>query len=135
MVAYVRLPIDVRGAAAARRALQQALRLYGTETRSVIGTRTAGNAALLISELVTNAIHHTRGLLLLEITIRTDTLHVAVVDDAPEPPVLHNPDHDDISGRGLVIVGTLADRWGYTLGSGCKTVWFDLALFSVRDET
>lgn len=135
MVTYVRLPIDVRSPAAARQVLQQALHSYAAGPQSITWEGTVGDAVLMVSELVTNAVRHAPGLLLLEITIQMDTLHVAVVDDAPGSPVLHHPDPDDADSTGLIIVNALADRWGHTPGSSRKTVWFDLVLPSARQDT
>ena len=118
---------------AARRFLRETLCRYGTQTERVTGAESVASAALMVSELVTNAVRHTQGLLLLEITIHGETLHVAVVDDAPGSPILPNPtlrnqDHYATNGRGLTMVDVLADRWGFTSGDGCKTVWFEVAL-------
>jgi anti-sigma regulatory factor (Ser/Thr protein kinase) len=127
-VTSLRLPIDVRSVAVARAVLRQMLREDGTMTQRDAPTDAAGDAALMLSELVTNAVRHTRSLLLLEITIDGDTLHIAVVDDALGLPTLRDPDQHAASGRGLKIVDALADRWGFTPDTNRKTVWFDIAL-------
>ena len=92
------------------------------------------NATLLTSELVTNAIRHSRsgesggsvGLVVLAVT---GGIRVEVTDSgsAGGLPVVR----DDIytcDGHGLFLVEAVADRWGYrTTGAG-TTVWFGLGL-------
>ena len=116
----------MRSVAAARTFLHETLQQDGTQTQRPADA--VSNAVLMLSELLTNAIRHTHQLLLLEITVRDNTLYVAVIDDAPGLPTLREPDHHATSGRGLRIVDALADRWGYTPGTGRKTVWFEIAL-------
>ncbi|MFE2598158.1 hypothetical protein ACFXCZ_16955 [Streptomyces sp. NPDC059396] len=54
--------------------------------------------------------------------------------DLPEPRHVHRPCRDADSGRGLVILDLVADRWGGcaigegSYGPGGKTIWFELAL-------
>jgi len=88
-------------------------------------------AALIISELVTNAIRHTpcHAIRLLVRRPSTALVRVGVVDRAPSRlPVFSPVAADDESGRGLLLIDELADRWGYDLrGSGPrpwgKEVW------------
>jgi anti-sigma regulatory factor (Ser/Thr protein kinase) len=128
-VPTVRLPIEARSVAAARDLLHQTLRQHGTQSRGDDPADIVADAALMLSELVTNATRHTSTLLLLEITIHAGTLRVAVIDDAPGMPTPpHDPGPDAAGGRGLMIVDALADRWGVVQGTDRKTVWFDLAL-------
>ena len=87
-------------------------------------------ARLLASELVTNAVLHTAGDL--EIRLRRDrgALRVSVCDESGERPVVKSvPDPDSTSGRGLVLVDELSNRWGVDQNSdGGKAVWFELAI-------
>jgi len=85
---------------------------------------------LLLTELVTNAVRHA-GLRDDErIDVLLDTRgHVvsARVRDRGErlaalPP---RPDPDGSSGRGLLLVTAIADRWGIEVAAG-TTVWFEL---------
>jgi hypothetical protein len=59
-----------------------------------------------------------------------DTLRVEVTDtcgDRPPRPQSLGPDAE--SGRGLVLVDTLADRWGVVSGpTPRKTVWAEIDL-------
>lgn len=120
------LPIDLRSVGAARALLAEVLDGFadGTGARPEV----ADAALLMVSELVTNAVLHSRGLLRLEITAQDGVLHVGVVDDAPGPPTPRDPAPDAVGGRGLRIVDALAQEWGFTRGAGSKTVWFRVAL-------
>ena len=82
----------------------------------------------MISELVTNAVRHTRTVLLVLVTIENRTLHVDVTDDNPTLPMLPDPEHDATKGRGLRIVHALATRWGVHPTTQGKTVWFEMQL-------
>ncbi|CAA9363897.1 MAG: hypothetical protein AVDCRST_MAG47-404 [uncultured Nocardioidaceae bacterium] len=85
-------------------------------------------AALLLSELVTNAIRHGKGAVRLVVKKLPSRLCVEVTDDGPGLPAARAPRNDHAGGRGLMLVERLANDWGVTPlanGSG-KTVWFTL---------
>jgi anti-sigma regulatory factor (Ser/Thr protein kinase) len=89
-------------------------------------------AALLVSELVTNALRHATG----PIGVRVvrdpagapGVLLVEVSDPLPDPPRERAARPDDEDGRGLQLVASAARRWGTRPGEAGKTVWFELAL-------
>ncbi|MFJ6063411.1 ATP-binding protein [Streptomyces tendae] len=89
-------------------------------------------AALLVSELVTNALRHATG----PIGVRlvrgpagaAGALLVEVSDPLPDPPRERVARPDDEDGRGLQLVASAARRWGTRPGEAGKTVWFELAL-------
>jgi len=85
---------------------------------------------LLVSELVTNAIRHAQPPLSLRAATLGPGLRVEVHDGAPDPPVLATQatldDEPTESGRGLFLVASLADRWGWDGHSTGKAVWFEL---------
>jgi anti-sigma regulatory factor (Ser/Thr protein kinase) len=84
-------------------------------------------AALLVSELVTNAILHGRSSATLEAHRPPGLMRVAVRDDNPAlPEVGSHPDFGAESGRGLMIVSMLAPRWGVEPVDGGKAIWFEL---------
>jgi anti-sigma regulatory factor (Ser/Thr protein kinase) len=85
-------------------------------------------AVLLTSELVTNAILYGRAPLELRAQADGAALRVEVHDlDPTSPPVLrHDVDLVEIGGRGLQLVDTLADRWGWAENDYGKVVWFEL---------
>lgn len=87
-------------------------------------------AALVVSELVTNAVvhagedRHTIGL-----TVHTGggALRIEVADHDPRPPVRATPGGQAAAGRGLMIVDRVATRWGWTpLQPVGKVVWCEL---------
>ncbi len=82
-------------------------------------------AALLTSELVTNALVHTKGGAVVTAAV-TDRLRVEVRDFAPRRPEPRAPGVDGTSGRGLMLVRSLADAWGVRTHAAGKCVWFEL---------
>ncbi len=126
MELHAALSADPGQVAVARRLLRGYLADGGTPT-------TADDHAvpvLLVSELVTNAIRHAQPPLALRATTRGPALRVEVHDGASDPPVLAT--QTDVgaltseSGRGLFLVASLADRWGWDGHSSGKAVWFEL---------
>jgi sigma-B regulation protein RsbU (phosphoserine phosphatase) len=81
-------------------------------------------AALLASELVTNAVVHGGTAVDVGISDDDDVLRIAVTDQNPQMPVLRRVGEGQVSGRGLAIVDELADRWSVTELDSGKTVWF-----------
>ncbi|MFI9256600.1 ATP-binding protein [Streptomyces sioyaensis] len=82
-------------------------------------------ATLLTSELVTNALVHAEGGAV--VTARVgDRLRVEVRDFVPGRPEPRAPTTDGTSGRGLMLVRSLADAWGIRTESLGKSVWFEL---------
>ncbi|MEU0371952.1 ATP-binding protein [Streptomyces sp. NPDC006283] len=93
------------------------------------GTADAADVAeLLASELVTNALIHTDQGAVVTATVEDSRLHVEVQDFMAGLPVSDRPRADlGTSGRGLVLVESLADAWGVRSAQGVgKVVWFDL---------
>ena len=86
------------------------------------------DAALLTSELMSNAVKHGVGVLNLKIDVSDGLLHVAVHDDGREEPVVRAAADSDAGGRGMWIVQSLARDWGSNSESQDpgKTVWFEL---------
>lgn len=85
-------------------------------------------AALLTSELVTNAIVHAGGAVRVRIRNDTNVVRVAVRDSSVTPPTPRTSGDRAVTGRGLGLVEKLASRWGTDVssdGSG-KEVWFEL---------
>jgi anti-sigma regulatory factor (Ser/Thr protein kinase) len=115
-----RLAPDVRSPAEARRTLE-ALRL------SLDGP-VVDDAALLVSEVVSNSVRHA-GLdaaEAIEVRVRGSRamLHVDVIDPGPgfEPQTRQSQD----DGWGLWLLDQLATRWGVEHDETTR-VWFDLA--------
>jgi anti-sigma regulatory factor (Ser/Thr protein kinase) len=98
--------------------------------RDALGLWHLGNvtdiAELIISELIANAVRHTschsiRVIVGWPSVIR---VRVGVVDRAPlRLPVLGRAGDDDESGRGLLLIDGIADRWGYDLRGPNRRPW------------
>ena len=84
-------------------------------------------AALLVSELVTNAVLHARTAMVVTVTTADGLVRVGVQDGSPALPTLRHYDRSAPTGRGLQMVERLASRWGVDAGGASKTVWFELA--------
>jgi anti-sigma regulatory factor (Ser/Thr protein kinase) len=82
--------------------------------------------ALVVSELVTNAVLHGTGDVTLELTVDENAVRVEVHDESPgEVGAMERPPQAE-SGRGLLLVSRLATRWGTRSAGGGKVVWADL---------
>jgi Stage II sporulation protein E (SpoIIE)/Histidine kinase-like ATPase domain len=96
--------------------------------RDLVDEETLDTAALLTTELVSNAIRQTREELVFTVGLAAGRLRVGVADSSHRRPQLVQVGSRDTSGRGLHLVEALADRWGVEpdeRGLG-KTVWFEL---------
>jgi anti-sigma regulatory factor (Ser/Thr protein kinase) len=105
-----------------------------TQLRTVLGTwadeQTRDDAALLLTELVANAVIHARTSMKITLTVDQYLLRAEVRDASPFAP-LHR-EADEYGGRGVLILNALASNWGVVghPGEG-KTVWFELTSSSV----
>ncbi|MEU3511681.1 SpoIIE family protein phosphatase [Streptomyces longwoodensis] len=90
--------------------------------------RLADPAELMVSELVTNAVRHTRARPVEVRLVRGDTLLCEVDDDDHELPTLRNAGPEAEAGRGLRVVSALAREWGTSRTAAGKAVWFELTL-------
>lgn len=89
------------------------------------------SVVLLVSELVTNAVQHggphgPTATVSLEVDAQPDLVRVAVTDAGTGDPRHGNGAIERPSGRGLLLVETLASRWGCDRLPLGKTVWFEL---------
>ena len=84
----------------------------------------AQDAAMVITELVANAVDHARTESTLSIGVAHGGLCVSVRDTRPGPVLRPAPiDPTAARGRGLQMVDALTSAWGVTLQAGGKTVW------------
>lgn len=121
---HLRLFVDdgPNAAAAARRAL--------TSLQPDLGDRLYADAALLISELVTNSVRHSHQdsgtAIALDLDLEDGELRVAVTDRGPGfDPDAHGPDYENGTGFGLHLLKSMARRWGVET-NGATRVWFEL---------
>jgi len=88
-----------------------------------LGVKQREDAALMVSELVSNALQHGVGAISLRIDVETDGVRVEVSDQG-NVAVAPSPTPGAHGGWGLRIVDDLADSWGVLAGS--TRVWFHL---------
>ncbi len=80
---------------------------------------------LLTSELVTNAVLHGHGRIVLHSLLDDDRVLVEVLDEGGGfEHEFRDREFDELRGRGLEIVDTESTRWGVHEGS--THVWFEL---------
>ena len=84
------------------------------------------DAAVVVTELATNAVRHARSRFSVTLSSRGDTVRVAVTDTSSDAPAPRRQGQLDTSGRGLVLVDGLARRWGAAMAGGGKVVWAEL---------
>ena len=114
------LPREPHSAATARRLTGAALSCWGLE-------ELAEDAALIVTELVANAVRHARGKTIRVVVERTAVRRVrlAVADFSRVRPVVRDGG-DDGGGRGLLLVAALVAGWGTVERRWGKVVWADL---------
>jgi two-component sensor histidine kinase len=110
-------------------------RLAG-ELRGTVSPELLADAVAIVAELVGNAIRHARPLpgnvIRVAWRVRTrsrrEYLQVRVTDGGGEPqhPRQRVSGLDAIDGRGLAIVGALADGWGVDRDGLGQSVWAEL---------
>jgi anti-sigma regulatory factor (Ser/Thr protein kinase) len=88
------------------------------------------DVVLVVSELVTNAVQHGQGEIVLELEVQGERVLVTVADDGPGEPQLPDPvAHGAEGGRGLALVAAVAQEWGvHPAAEGGKAVWCVLGL-------
>jgi serine phosphatase RsbU (regulator of sigma subunit) len=86
----------------------------------------ADDAALVVSELVTNALLHGGGHSGVEVSATDDGLRIAVRDRSRVPPVMGHASNESLTGRGVRVVATLATRWGAEVEDDGKVVWAEV---------
>jgi anti-sigma regulatory factor (Ser/Thr protein kinase) len=116
------LPADTGAPATARRLIAARTGHLPVELREA--------AALLVSELVTNAVLHCRSDISLHMATSPRAVRVGVHDRGAAMPVRAGEpvETTQVGGRGLIIVDALAANWGVTASREPpgKCVWFEL---------
>jgi anti-sigma regulatory factor (Ser/Thr protein kinase) len=102
-------------------------RRFVSDALSEIGIgETADDAALVVSELVTNAVVHAGTDITVRVMSQGRGARVEIVDGSPEMPGLRIPNAGARSGRGLLLVEHFTAQWGVERTSSGKVVWFDV---------
>lgn len=105
----------------ARRYVRERLESWGLEIL-------IDNAELIVSELATNAVQASTGII--TVSLKRENTHVglAVWDASDDVPALKHGSVDAENGRGLEIVEALAQHWGFYQVYQGKVVWAELAI-------
>jgi anti-sigma regulatory factor (Ser/Thr protein kinase) len=98
----------------------------------VDGCPVAEDAVSLSSELATNAVLHSKsgagGTFSVSVLVESGLVRVEVHDlGSATTPSVRRSRQPSVSGAGLRIVETLADRWGFDGDQNGRTVWFEMA--------
>jgi len=120
---HVRLPAFPEAVRAARRWTRETLEDWQL-------TKPTRTIEQLVSELLTNSIEHASTTSVGICLILTDAAVLIEVNDsdAARLPTRKSPSLNDTSGRGLLIVEELSDRWGVQVSDHGKTVWCEVAI-------
>jgi anti-sigma regulatory factor (Ser/Thr protein kinase) len=110
---------DTRAVRAAR------AKLRGWLERTPCRSECPDDVELVVSELVTNALVHTRTTAALRATLTERAVHIEVHDQAPIPPHVREA-QGAAGGFGLHIVDALAVDWGWRPTPDGKVVWADV---------
>ncbi|GAA2889483.1 hypothetical protein Acy02nite_58220 [Actinoplanes cyaneus] len=84
----------------------------------------AGDACIVATEMVNNVVAHARTPMRLMLARRGATMSVAVRDESPARPRFSGPVAPTAyGGRGLLLIDSVATRWGLLGLPGGKVVW------------
>jgi PAS domain S-box-containing protein len=122
-----RLPPRPSSVGEARRMIRECLREAGRE--DLVET-----AALLVSEIVTNALVHAGTPIDVAFSFLDGGLRVEVSDGSPHAPTRRGYGPNAGTGRGLMLLEEMVDEWGVVAEDPGKTVWFQLASTSHLDD-
>ena len=122
----VLLPCQPASVAVARHRITSEMRSVGTTDGAI------DDAAIVVTELLTNAIRHASPLSgrWLQVTwdLEDESVEIAVSDGGSTTlPRVSRPALSALGGRGLEIVETLSQRWGVRRTGPGTTVWAILA--------
>ncbi|MEU8879567.1 ATP-binding protein [Streptomyces hydrogenans] len=108
----------------ARRQVRQAIATWPAMPAAQEAVHTA---ELVVSELVTNAVSYAGHQPISVVAHFSDAvLRVEVSDGSRTPPKPALPDEDSEGGRGLFLIGVLADRFGTALTESGKCCWAEI---------
>ncbi|GDY70112.1 hypothetical protein SAV14893_095050 [Streptomyces avermitilis] len=97
-------------------------------------TDTTFTTELIVSELVTNAIRYGHPPIQLRLIHHNHTLTTEVSDTSNTTPHMRRARTYDEGGRGLLLIGQLAQRWGTRHTPTGKTVWTEQTLTPTNTE-
>ncbi|MFH8383974.1 ATP-binding protein [Kitasatospora sp. NPDC018058] len=105
---------------AARRLVMAILREWGVS----LSEDALQEVELCASEVIANALVHTKERCVVTVRRRAGRVRVEVADRCPELPHRER-DAESTGGRGLLLVEALAHAWGWCAAEVGKVVWFE----------
>ncbi|GAA4560395.1 ATP-binding protein [Planotetraspora kaengkrachanensis] len=98
------------------------------------------DCVLLTSEIVTNAVVHSRsgqgGTFVITVSRLRDRVRIRVEDDgSAAPPCAGHVVPNGSNGRGLPLLDVLSDRWGIIREDGRNDVWFEVRTETARESS
>lgn len=122
------LGADIASAGEARRFVDEVLSRWRCE-------EVLDDVKLLVSELVTNAVVHAGSEVQVAVRLLNDAVRIEVVDRSPATSLRPtHPTQDAESGRGLLLVETMASAWGVEPLEHGKAVWFEVPRIDTEDR-
>ncbi|MEO3778064.1 ATP-binding protein [Micromonospora sp. B11E3] len=123
--ATTELPPDVGAARQARALVLDGCARWGVDELAEAG-------CIAVTEMVNNVVAHAGTMMTVRLAPRGDTLHIGVRDHSPRQPTYAGlVPVDTAGGRGLLLIDTVARRWGSTPLRDGKLVW---AVLHTEDE-
>ena len=119
MVAFD-LPAVPSSATRARQLAREVVASYPPEVSDTV--------ALLVTELVTNAVLHARTDVSVHIDVAPPLVRLSVADGSSRLPAIREYSTDDVTGRGLAMVAALASQWGVEATADGKSVWCEIVI-------
>jgi anti-sigma regulatory factor (Ser/Thr protein kinase) len=126
-VVTIDLPPEPRSATRARELVREHL-------ASVAPPEAVEAAALLATELVTNAVLHARTAIVLAVDLEPGRILIRVGDESDVMPARRNYATEAATGRGLALVDRLATAWGVDPSPRGKEVWAEIAFRTVTAD-
>ena len=115
------LPAEPSSCSRARRLVDEAVTNWG------LPEEFADDAALVVTELVSNGADHAEGPLRLTVNRTESGVRIEVHDRSSALPVVRPVSPESPRGRGMIIVKALSADWGVEPDDDGKTVWAELA--------
>lgn len=109
----------------------RAARRFVHQQAATLDSDVSDAAALVTTELVTNAVLHTPGVVELQVGCLPDGLLVSVEDRSVAPPRLRRHSAHAGTGRGVQLAASYAQSWGVEALPEGKRVWVLLTVASV----
>jgi anti-sigma regulatory factor (Ser/Thr protein kinase) len=89
-----------------------------------LGVSDPGDVALVVSELVTNAVVHAGTAITVRVGPGPAGVRIEIADESRDLPGLRIPNPGAKSGRGLLLVEHFTQAWGVEQTPSGKVVWF-----------